>query len=293
MVVKETEPAAIHVDDIVTVRHEEFVYTHRVVEKLEGETSLFELKGDANEDPDPGFIEASQIIGTVILVLPLSHLYTPYGFICLLMIPATVFIGKQMYTIYQFTKRRNKKETMRFRRESRRSPTLGTNTLLLALIVTLSTTQIIAPHFYGGSHSYVSDTERVMGIFHAGIWEVDAYVEIEPDIDPDTFNLDSQGEWVVAYIETEYDEEDIDVETVMLDGVIQAELGEVQEGCLMVKFDRASLIEYLVGEGYGDGDRISLTVTGEFTDGVRFTGEDTIAILLKEQSGNDSGSDGG
>ncbi len=66
----------------------------------------------------------------------------------------------------------------------------------------------------------------------------------------------------------------------MLDGVIQAEWGEVQkDGRLMVKFDRALLIEYLIGEGYGDGDKVTLTVSGEFVDGVKFSGTDTIVVI--------------
>ena len=63
----------------------------------------------------------------------------------------------------------------------------------------------------------------------------------------------------------------------MLDGVIQAEWGEVEtDSRLMVKFDRALLIEHLIGEGYGDGDEVTLTVSGEFVDGVKFSGVDTM-----------------
>jgi len=110
---------------------------------------------------------------------------------------------------------------------------------------------------------------------------VDALVDIKPD----TLNLESKGEWVTVYavVDTEYDEKDIIIESVKLDGVIQAEWGEVQtDGRLMVKFDRALLIEYLIGEGYGDGDEVTLTVSGEFKDGIKFTGEDTIKVVNHE-----------
>jgi signal peptidase len=272
IIVKGEEP--INVGDVVTVESGEFTYTHRVVEKLEGD--LFRLKGDANEDPDPNLVEASQVIGKVVLVFPFSHLYTPYGFAFALLVPAALIIGKQVYTIHQSTKRRNRMETMRWRRKSHSA--LDTGTLLLALILTVSTTRIIAPHFIGGSSSYFSDTEWATGFFRAGIWEVTASV----DIDPDTLNLDSQGKWITvyAYIDTEYDEKDIIIKSVMLDGVIQAEWGEVQtDGRLMVKFDRTLLIEYLIREGYGDGDKVTLTVSGEFVDGVRFSGTDTIVVI--------------
>ena len=276
VIVKGEDFVYINIGDMVTVESGEFTYTHRVVEKLEGDR--VRLKGDANEDPDPNLVESSQIIGKVILVFPFSHLYTPYGFALTLLVPAALIVGKQMYTIHQFTKRRNKRETMRWRRKSHSA--LDTSTVLLALILTVSTTRIIAPHFIIGSSSYFSDVEWATGFFQAGIWEVGAAVDIKPD----TLNLKSQGEWITvyAYIDTKYDEKDIVVDTVTLDGVIPAEWGEVQEdGRLMVKFDRDSVIAHL--EGYKDGAEVILTVSGEFIDGVQFKGTDT--IVVKHQSG--------
>lgn len=163
VIVKQEE--TIDIGDIVTVESGEFIYTHRVIEKLE---ERFILKGDANEEPDQDLIEGSQIIGKVILVFPFGHLYTPYGFAIALLAPAALIIGNQMYTIYQHTKRRNKKETMRWRRKSHSA--LGTTTLLLALILTVSTTRVIAPHFIAGISSYFSDVEDATGFFQAGTW---------------------------------------------------------------------------------------------------------------------------
>jgi signal peptidase I len=268
---KKMDSSAIDVGDVLTVKSGESVYTHRVVEKLEGG---FRLKGDANEDPDLVLIKPSQILGKVVLVFSFSHLYTPYGFGLMILTPASLIVANQMYRIYQFTKRRNKKETMRWRKN--KPSMLGTSTLLLAIILTVSTTRIIAPHFAGGSISYFSDTEWATGFFSAGTWEIGANI----DIDPDTLSLNSQGQCITVYamIETEYDENYIDIGTVTLEKV-NAEWGEVQDdGRLMVKFDRDEVIAYLIGEGYGSGDVI-LIVSGEFTDGVRFTGEDTIEVM--------------
>jgi len=271
VIVREAAPADVDVGDVVTVESGGFTYTHRVVERLEGDR--FRLKGDANEDPDQSLIEAFQIIGKVVLVFPFGHLYTFYGFALALLAPAALIIGKQIHTVYQFTKRRNKRETMRWRRNSRRSAMLGTGTLLLALILTVSTTRVIAPHFISGSSSYFSDVEWSTGFFRTGIWHVDALVDIKPD----TLNLDSKGKWITVYaeIETEYDEEDIVVNTVKLED-ISADGGEVNGSCLIVKFDRGQVIEYL--DGYSDGDEVTLTVSGEFTDGVSFSGVDSIMI---------------
>lgn len=268
VIVKEEEP--IDIGDMVTVESDEFTYTHRVVEKLEGDS--FRLKGDANEEPDQSLIEASQIIGKVILVFPFGHLYTPYGFAIVLLAPAVLIIGKQVHNVYQFTKGRNKRETMRFRRKSHSA--LDTTTLLLALILTVSTTRVIAPHFIAGSSSYFSDVEWSTGFFQAGIWHVDALVDIKPD----TLNLDSKGKWIMvnATIETEYDDHKIDINTVMLDGDIPAEGSKVKDGRFIVKFNRTVVIERL--NDCKDGELVSLTVSGEFTDGVSFSGVDTIVI---------------
>ena len=271
IIVKEGE--VIEVGDIVTVGSGEFTYTHRVIEVLD---DRFRLKGDANEDPDPALIEPSQIIGKVTIIFPFSHLYTPIGFSLMLLAPASLIIGSQMHRIHQFTERRNKKETMRWRRN--RTSMLGTSTLLLALILTVSTTRIIAPHFISGSSSYFSDTEWATGFFGAGIWEIGANIDIKPD----TLNLDSQGKWITvyAYIDTEYDASDIDITTIRLNDNILAERSDIQGECLMIKFDRIAVIK-LIPENV---EKVTLTVTGEFTDGVQFIGTDII-YLVDNQGG--------
>jgi signal peptidase I len=278
VIVKETESSNINVGDILTVRSGECIFTHRVVEKLEG--PLFRLKGDANEDPDPVLVETSQIVGKVIITFPFSHLYTPYGFASVVLAPAGLIIGKQMYTICQFTKRRNKRGTMRFMRKNRRRQMLGTSTLLLALIFMVGTTRIMAPHLSNGSSSYFSDTETATSFLSIGYWVIQAVVDIEPDI----LNLESQGQYVTvnATIETEYDENDIILESVVLDDIIHTDWGKVDGTSLMVKFDRAKVVAYLIEEGYGDGDEVTLKVSGEFTDGISFSGEDTITVINNE-----------
>jgi len=181
VIVKGEEP--IDIGDVVTVESKEFTYTHRVVERLND--GRFRLKGDANEDPDPGLIEASQIIGKVVLVFPFGHLYTPYGFASALLVPAALIIGKQMHTIHQHTKRRNRRETMRWRRKNHSA--LDTGTVLLALILMVSTTRIIAPHFIAGSSSYFSDVEWGNSFLQTGTWVFPS--EIECRVSPSSIKL--------------------------------------------------------------------------------------------------------
>lgn len=76
-----TPPAAIRAGDVVTVRTEDagepsFV-THRVVDvEVQDGTHYFKLKGDANDEPDPGYARASDVVGTSHLHLPaVGHLF--------------------------------------------------------------------------------------------------------------------------------------------------------------------------------------------------------------------------
>lgn len=125
------------------------------------------------------------------------------------------------------------------------------------------------------------------------------------DIDPDTLNLKSHGQWITAYIELPecYNVEDIDLDSIKLchhdfwlPAVTDPKYGFVTDPNVymvdhdgdgyidrLVKFDRQILIDYLKGQGYGDGDMIELTVTGEAT-GTRFEGFDTIQVISKGKS---------
>lgn len=106
------------------------------------------------------------------------------------------------------------------------------------------------------------------------------------DIDPDTLNLRSNGQWVTAYITLPegYNVEDIVLETVEAEG-IPAEWSDIQNGVYMAKFDRASVQASVSGEPDYDSAtkfyEIPLTVTGELVDGTAFEGRDTITVLKK------------
>ena len=258
---KAVDPSTINVGDILTVKPGGIIYTHRVVEKVE---DGFILQGDANEDPDSALIEPSQIVGKVVFIVPFGFLDTIPGFVLTLWVPAIIIVSWQINLIIK-------------RRKGEGSQMFNMTTFLLAIILVFSLTRIIAPTFLGSS-AYFSDVESASAIFRAGIWHIYATV----DIDPDTLNLGSQAQWVTIYamIETEFDEGDIDVDTVKLDNTVQAEWGEVQDDSrLMVKFDREAVIEHLIGMGCVDGDEVTLTVSGSFMDGTQFSGEDTIRIV--------------
>ena len=110
------------------------------------------------------------------------------------------------------------------------------------------------------------------------------------DVAPDTLNLKSQGKWITCYIELPegYDVAYIDVSTISVNGVISAEPHPTDFGDydydsvpdLMVKFDRAAVIEHIRHDlGITDGE-VTLAVKGEVA-GTHFEGTDTIRVISK------------
>jgi len=106
------------------------------------------------------------------------------------------------------------------------------------------------------------------------------------NIDPDTLNLKSNGQWITVYITLPegYDVEDIVFEKVYLNGV-PAVWSEIQNGVYMAKFDRAivrhaltEMIDYEEGAKFYE---LTLTVTGELIDRTKFNGSDTITVIKK------------
>ena len=108
------------------------------------------------------------------------------------------------------------------------------------------------------------------------------------DIDPNTFNLKSKGNFITCYIEISADDFDvynivlsqgITIETEGFDPVT-AESSPIEFGDynsndipdLMVKFDRQSVYDIV-----SPGD-VELTVKGSLTDEFYFEGSDTVEV---------------
>lgn len=102
-------------------------------------------------------------------------------------------------------------------------------------------------------------------------------VEATLDIDPDTLNLETNGNWITAYIGLPdgLDVNDIILSTVMLDQAVKAEWCDVQDTTLMVKFDRLD-VENLIGTPQ---QAVELTVEGKLTTGLQFKGTDSIRAI--------------
>jgi len=127
-------------------------------------------------------------------------------------------------------------------------------------------------------------------------WTTMPVVTATADISPKALNLRSKGKWITAYIELPegYDVRDINVSTVMLNDTISAEpkpiaVGDYDEDGitdLMVKFDRAKVIQYILDNidivklYEKKFMTITLTVTGKLYDGAPFQGTAIIRLIM-------------
>ncbi|MFX1489285.1 MAG: hypothetical protein ACFFBI_09070 [Promethearchaeota archaeon] len=99
------------------------------------------------------------------------------------------------------------------------------------------------------------------------------------DFNPETLNQKSKGKWVTVYIglPDEYDVNDIDIDSIRLDGLSRADSSPTEisdDGILMVKFDRAAVIDLLE-----PGENVLITITGVLSNGLLFEGTDTISVI--------------
>jgi hypothetical protein len=110
-----------------------------------------------------------------------------------------------------------------------------------------------------------------------------AVVLASVDVNPDTLNLRSKGEFVTVYLELPegYDVRQVNVSSIMLNGILPAlakptEVADYDgDGVpdLMVKFDRAAVQDILTV-----GDQVEITITGEVA-GIPFEGSDIIRVI--------------
>lgn len=150
-------------------------------------------------------------------------------------------------------------------------------------------------------------TDATVGATVTAVPAIPPLIQATLDIDPDTLNVKSNGQWITAYIElpTGYEVADIDLATVVLThsdiyqdyAVTDPQYGFVTDpnaylmdhdgdGIMerMVKFDRIALCNYLAIADLDSGDKfydVPLTVAGQLFDGTPFEGSDTLVVIRK------------
>ncbi|MDD5687701.1 MAG: T9SS type A sorting domain-containing protein [Elusimicrobia bacterium] len=104
------------------------------------------------------------------------------------------------------------------------------------------------------------------------------------DINPNTLNLKSKGNWITAYIELpiRYNVQNINISSLLLNDKISAEQKSTSTGDhdsdgipdLMVKFSREEAQKILC-----TGEDVTLTLTGSLVDGKKLIASDTIRVI--------------
>jgi len=129
--------------------------------------------------------------------------------------------------------------------------------------------------------SDIPEQPYIVRITEFGIFQI---ITASIDIDPDTLNINSTGNWITCYIELPdgYGIADINISTILLNDVVPSEDHPTNisdydnDGIpdLMVKFDRQAVQGILEV-----GDNVAITVTGELIDETRFVGIDYIRVI--------------
>ena len=172
---KKIETAEIDVGDVVTVRVDSGVYTHRVVETVESDEGiLFRLKGDANEDPDSSYVNGSELLGKTMFALPMGYLYTRSGYLLVISAPLMILAGYQSLKIYKLYTR--KKRSLKLRKRQKFS-IVDTTSILLLLVLVAGCSNMITPRFTSVSGGFFIDTEASpSNVVGAGTWMVSSSI---------------------------------------------------------------------------------------------------------------------
>jgi hypothetical protein len=143
---------------------------------------------------------------------------------------------------------------------------------------------LLASDYWGWCNGNCSRTYSVFD--YIKVEAVFLKIQADVKITPRLLNLNSRGKWINTFIELpeNYDVNEVDVNTVKLNDQIPADpnryiIGDFDEdgiGELMVRFDRAAVVEFLQTAGLSE-----MIITGELKDGTLFEGRDVIRSLSR------------
>lgn len=109
VIVDDRGAGSISEGDVITFSREgsDTVVTHRVVDvREESGERAFETKGDANDQADREPVPAEDVVGTVVLTIPLigyvvHFVNTPLGFAATVLLPIGLFVLSEVWTFVQ------------------------------------------------------------------------------------------------------------------------------------------------------------------------------------------------
>lgn len=98
---------------------------------------------------------------------------------------------------------------------------------------------------------------------------------VEMEIEPDTLNLKSRGKWITAYLVTQNaSANDVNVDSLLLEGLFPYSWEIQNETILMLKFDREAFQEDLPVS-----PRLEVELTGLWNDGMEFMVSDQVTVI--------------
>jgi len=112
VVIRAVPTDSIRVGDVITFTSAGVGRTtHRVVEVVDrGNGHYFRTKGDANENPDPGLVDPSQVVGRVWFHVPyvgyvILFANSKSGILALVVVPAVLLVVSELWTLFSAVRR--------------------------------------------------------------------------------------------------------------------------------------------------------------------------------------------
>ncbi|MCD6510674.1 MAG: signal peptidase I [Thermoprotei archaeon] len=178
------DPSEIEVGDIVAIKTDRAIYVHRVIEKIPSEKGvLLKLKGDANEDPDRGYVKGSEVIGKMYFSFPTGYLCMRGVYTFLAITFTILLVLHQVIKICRIydTRRRGRRGLKAILlgkggRRMRKPSVFDTTSALLLLIIVASTSHVMASFFVSGITSYFVDVEATRVTTEAATWKVESSI---------------------------------------------------------------------------------------------------------------------
>ncbi|HUV25681.1 MAG TPA: signal peptidase I [Methanomassiliicoccales archaeon] len=151
ILVKEVDPEAIEIGDIVTVDDGSKVYTHRVVDKrVSDDAFLFQLKGDANDGPDPIYVDEGMVVGKYQTNIPTGFVQTWFGYLLLIFFPVMILATHQAIKIYRIYSNKSRRRGLEFivikGRRKTKIEIVDTITVLLLVVILVGNFQLLLPY---------------------------------------------------------------------------------------------------------------------------------------------------